>query len=139
MGRQQCTASSCRHRAPTVTRLPHTFCPRTRGRLHSRGTAEPWSDGEGLGYGPVGEPINPATGAVLGRWAAGGEAEARAALAAARRAFDTSPWSRDRSLRHQALSEMADRFDARAEVLGPLLTQENRKNIAKGLFPPRSP
>src|SRR5260370_8823640 len=101
--------------------------------------AKHWIDGEWIGSDPVWDSINPATGAVLGRWADGGEAEARAAIAAARRAFDTSPWSRDRSLRHQALNEMADRFDARAEVLGPLLTQENRKNIAKGLFPPRSP
>jgi betaine-aldehyde dehydrogenase len=78
---------------------------------------------------------------VLGRWADGGEDEARAAIAAARRAFETSPWSRDRSLRHRALSEMADRFDARAEELGTLVTKENGKKIAEGLFEghPRAP
>jgi acyl-CoA reductase-like NAD-dependent aldehyde dehydrogenase len=72
--------------------------------------AKHWIDGEWTGSGTVSESINPATGAVLGRWADGGEAEARAAIAAARRAFDTSPWSRDRSLRHRALNEMADGF-----------------------------
>jgi betaine-aldehyde dehydrogenase len=70
----------------------------------------------------------------LARWADGGEAEARAAVAAARRAFDTSSWSRDRSLRHRVLDEMADRFDARAEELGIVVTKENGKKIAEGLF-----
>ena len=86
--------------------------------------AKHWIDGEWVGSETVSESVNPATGAVLGRWADGGEAEARAAIAAARRAFSTSAWSRDRSLRHQALNEMADRFDARAEELGTLVTKE---------------
>jgi acyl-CoA reductase-like NAD-dependent aldehyde dehydrogenase len=73
-------------------------------------------------------------GAVLGQWAEAGAAEARAAIAAARRAFETTPWSRDRSLRHRALSEMADRFDAHAEELGTLVTKENGKKIAEGLL-----
>jgi betaine-aldehyde dehydrogenase len=101
--------------------------------------AKHWIDGEWTGSDTVSESINPATGAVLGRWADGGEAEARAAVAAARRAFDTSPWSRDRSLRHRALVEMADRFDAHAEELGTLVTKENGKKIAEGLFEGTSP
>jgi betaine-aldehyde dehydrogenase len=96
--------------------------------------AKHWIDGEWTGSDTVSESINPATGAVLGRWADGGEAEARAAVAAARRAFDTSPWSRDRSLRHRALNEMADRFEAHADELGTLVTKENGKKIAEGLF-----
>jgi betaine-aldehyde dehydrogenase len=67
--------------------------------------AKHWIDGEWVGSGTVSESVNPATGAVLGRWADGGEAEARAAIAAARRAFGTSAWSRDRSLRHGQLSQ----------------------------------
>jgi betaine-aldehyde dehydrogenase len=101
--------------------------------------AKHWIDGEWTGSATVLESINPATGAVLGQWADGGEAEARAAIAAARRAFDTSPWSRDRNLRHQALNEMADRFDAHAEELGTLVTKENGKKIAEGLFEGASP
>ena len=61
------------------------------------GIAEHWIDGEWIGSDTVSESINPATGELLGRWADGGEAEARAAIAAARRAFDTTPWSRDRN------------------------------------------
>jgi delta 1-pyrroline-5-carboxylate dehydrogenase len=101
--------------------------------------AKHWIDGEWTGSGAVSESINPATGAVLGRWADGGEAEARAAVAAARRAFDTSSWSRDRSLRHRVLNELADRFDAHAEELGTLVTKENGKKIAEGLFEGSSP
>ncbi len=96
--------------------------------------AEHWIDGGWIGSDTVSESINPATGEVLGRWAEGGEAEARAAVAAARRAFDTSLWSRDRSLRHKALTEMADRFDAHAEDLGPLVTKENGKKLAEGML-----
>ena len=101
--------------------------------------AKHWINGEWTGSDTVSESINPATGAVLGRWPDGGEAEARAAIAAARRAFDTSPWSRDRSLRHRALNEMADRFAAHAEELGTLVTKENGKKIAEGLFEGTSP
>jgi betaine-aldehyde dehydrogenase len=101
--------------------------------------AKHWIDGEWTGSGTVSESVNPATGAVLGRWADGGEAEARTSIAAARHAFDTSPWSRDPSLRHQALNEMADRFDARAEELGTLVTKENGKKIAEGILEGNSP
>jgi betaine-aldehyde dehydrogenase len=95
--------------------------------------AEHWIDGEWVGSDSISESINPATGAVLGKWADGGEVEARAAVAAARRAFETSPWARDRALRNRALSEMADRFDAHAEELGPLVTKENGKKLPEGM------
>jgi acyl-CoA reductase-like NAD-dependent aldehyde dehydrogenase len=101
--------------------------------------AKHWIAGEWTASDTVSESVNPATGAVLGRWADGGQAEARAAIAAARRAFDASPWSRDRGLRHRALSEMADRFDAQAEQLGTLVTRENGKKIAEGLLEGASP
>jgi betaine-aldehyde dehydrogenase len=96
--------------------------------------AKHWIEGEWTESDTVSESINPATGAVLGEWADGGEAEAAAAIAAARRAFDTSPWSRDRRLRHRSLSEMADRFDAHAQELGTLVTKENGKKLAEGMF-----
>ena len=101
--------------------------------------AKHWIDGEWTGSDAVSESTNPATGAVLGQWADGGEAEARAAVAAARRAFDTSPWPRDPSLRHRVLNELADRFDAHAEELGTLVTKENGKKLAEGLFEGTSP
>jgi betaine-aldehyde dehydrogenase len=101
--------------------------------------AKHWIDGDWIGSDTVSESINPATGKVLGRWADGGEAEARAAIEAARRAFDTSLWSRDRNLRHKALSEMAERFDAHAEELGPLVTKENGKKLAEGMSEATTP
>ena len=96
--------------------------------------ARHWIDDEWVESDTVSESINPATGEVLGRWEDGGETEARAAIAAARRAFDTSPWSRDRSLRNKALIEMADAFDAHADELGPLVTKENGKKLAEGIL-----
>ena len=70
--------------------------------------AKHWIDGEWTGAGTVSQSINPATGVVLGSWADGGEAEARAAIAAARRAFDTSPWSREQ-IATRAPSETSSR------------------------------
>src|ERR1700758_2693214 len=96
--------------------------------------AKHWIDGEWVASDSVSESINPATGEVLGRWADGGEAEARAAIAAARRAFETSPWARDRNLRNRALLEMAEAFDAHVEELGPLVSKENGKKIAEGML-----
>ncbi|HLX21251.1 MAG TPA: aldehyde dehydrogenase family protein [Gaiellaceae bacterium] len=96
--------------------------------------AKHWIDGDWVASDKVSESINPATGEVLGRWADGGEAEARAAVVAARRAFETSPWARDRNLRNRALIEMAEAFDAHAEELGPLVTKENGKKLAEGML-----
>jgi betaine-aldehyde dehydrogenase len=96
--------------------------------------AKHWINGQWVDSGNVAESINPATGEVLGQWYDGGEAEARAAIAAANQAYRSSPWSRDRSVRFQALSEMADRFDAHINELGRLVTQENGKILADGMF-----
>ena len=59
--------------------------------------------------------INPANGEVIGHAPDAGIDEAAAAIAAARRAFDTTSWSTDVSLRvrcleqlHQALLDHAD-------------------------------
>jgi betaine-aldehyde dehydrogenase len=45
--------------------------------------ARHWIGAEWAGSATVSESVNPATGPVLRRWADGGEAEARAAIAAA--------------------------------------------------------
>ncbi len=79
--------------------------------------AEHWINGAWVESDTVSDSINPATGEVLGQWEDGGEAEARAAVAAARRAFDNSSWARARNLRNQALLEMAAAVDAHAEEL----------------------
>jgi len=89
--------------------------------------AKHWIDGEWLDSDNVSDSINPATGSVLGQWADGGEPEASAAIAAARRAFGTSVWSRDRGLRNQVLTEMAEHFQAHAEELGA--NDSSRKSL----------
>lgn len=101
--------------------------------------AQHWIDGEWVGSDTVSDSLNPATGEVLGQWYEGGETEAAAAIAAARRTFDTSTWGRDRGLRNKVLLEMAARFDAHAEELGTLVTRENGKKLAEGRFEARSP
>lgn len=101
--------------------------------------AKHWIGGEWVKSDAVSDSINPATSEVLGQWYDGGETEAAMAISAARGAFETSVWSRDRSLRNHVLAELAERFDAHAEELGTLVTKENGKKIAEGLFEGGSP
>ena len=61
--------------------------------------ARHWIAGAWLESELVADSYNPATGELLGRFADGGEAEARAAVDAARRAFENTDWGRDRALR----------------------------------------
>jgi betaine-aldehyde dehydrogenase len=96
--------------------------------------AKHWIDGEWVASDQSSESINPATGEVLGQWADGGEIEAERSIAAARRAFDTSQWSRDRELRHKSLNEMANHFDSHIDDLGPLVTKENGKKLSEGML-----
>ncbi|MDP4503158.1 aldehyde dehydrogenase family protein [Nonomuraea sp. G32] len=56
-----------------------------------------------------------------------GRAEAEAAVAAARTAFDTTDWPRNASLRARALNELADRLAERVPAMGRALAQENGK------------
>ncbi|MGW2402193.1 aldehyde dehydrogenase family protein [Kitasatospora sp. NPDC001664] len=80
------------------------------------------------------ESFNPATGKALGTFADGGAEEARAAITAARTAFDTTDWARDRQLRARALLELADRLAARREEFITLLARENGKVLAEAAF-----
>lgn len=93
--------------------------------------ARNWIDGRWLGSPTVGESHNPATGEVVGRFADAGEEEAVTAVHAARRAFETTPWSRDRALRHRTLTELAELFDARADELATMITTENGKTLGE--------
>ena len=88
-----------------------------------------WIDGEWRTSATISTSRNPANGEVVGQFADGGEAEADAAIKAARRAFRTTSWSRDRALRHQVLNELADRFVDRVDELAGLLTRENGKPL----------
>ncbi len=91
------------------------------------GIAQNWIDGEWRTSATISKSFNPANGEVVGEFADGGQAEADAGIAAARRAFRATSWGRDRALRYKVLAELADRFDDRAEELARLLSSENGK------------
>jgi acyl-CoA reductase-like NAD-dependent aldehyde dehydrogenase len=93
--------------------------------------ARHWIDGAWLESELVADSYNPATGELLGRYADGGEAEAGAAVDAARHAFAHTVWGRDRALRWRALLELAEGFEARAPELALMLTRENGKTLAE--------
>jgi acyl-CoA reductase-like NAD-dependent aldehyde dehydrogenase len=93
--------------------------------------ARHWIDGAWRESALITDAHNPANGKLLGRFADGGEAEARAAVGAARRTFAGTAWGRDRALRFRALLELAERLEALAPTLALMLTQENGKTLAE--------
>jgi acyl-CoA reductase-like NAD-dependent aldehyde dehydrogenase len=100
--------------------------------------ARNWINGDWVESDRVSESIEPATGRVLGRFADGGEAEARAGVAAARAAFEEPSWARDRQLRARVLTEMGELFDAHAAELAALISRENGKLVAEAEFESQS-
>lgn len=86
-----------------------------------------WIGGEWIGSADVHESVNPATGEVIGTYASGGEAAARAGIAAAQRAFAETPWKRDRQLRYKVLNQLADAYERHTDELVDLLALENGK------------
>jgi aldehyde dehydrogenase (NAD+) len=74
--------------------------------------------------GAVFETSNPATEEVLGVAADASEHDAERALAAARRAFDTSPWSTDVALRVRCLRQLQTAMRAHAEELRAMTIAE---------------
>jgi betaine-aldehyde dehydrogenase len=96
--------------------------------------ARNWIGGEWVESGTWLDSFNPATGEKIGVYADGGEAEARLAVAAARKAFLETDWRDDRRLRARVLNEMADRFEASAEDLIDMLCLENGKVRAEARF-----
>ena len=87
-----------------------------------------WRDAEG---GSRGSSINPADASPIGRYAAGGRADAQAAIAAARRAFDRPDWAQAPRLRQQVMLQWADAMERKADELARLLTLENGKVLAQ--------
>jgi aldehyde dehydrogenase (NAD+) len=70
------------------------------------------------------ENVNPATEAVLGEVADGSAADMAAAVAAARRAFDTTGWSTDRATRARALRQLQAAIEGEREDLRHELVAE---------------
>lgn len=97
----------------------------------AQATARNWINGQWSESGTAQESINPSTGEVVGSYVSAGRAEAEAAIAAARTAFDTTGWSRDPALRAKALYELADRLAERVPDLALMLSRENGKLLGQ--------
>jgi betaine-aldehyde dehydrogenase len=93
-------------------------------------TARHWIDGDEAGD-PTVESTDPATGDEIGRFADGDEAVAKAAVAAARHAFDRSDWAAAPRVRQKILLHWAAALESRKDDLVVLLTRENGKAIAQ--------
>jgi len=70
------------------------------------------------------DTVNPATEDVLGTSADATVEDARRAVAAAKRAFDTTEWSRDQGFRVQCLRQLYDALLANRDQLSDILVQE---------------
>lgn len=79
----------------------------------------------------VQESTDPATGSVLGSAVLGSKVDADAAIAAARHAFETSPWTSDIRMRFRALMGIADRMRQQKTELAELLVRENGKPMVQ--------
>lgn len=81
--------------------------------------------------GRTGTSINPANQETIGRYAAGETIDAKAAIAAAKEAFQLPTWAQNPRLRQMVLLQWADRMEAHSDELARLLTLENGKVIAQ--------
>jgi acyl-CoA reductase-like NAD-dependent aldehyde dehydrogenase len=83
-------------------------------------------DGELVGAdgGKTYDTINPATEEVLGTSADASLADTERAISAARRAFDTTEWSRDRALRMRCLQQLHAALVENADHLREILVRE---------------
>ncbi len=81
------------------------------------------------------EVINPATGEVIGIVTEGNRDDAKQAIAAARRAFDTDGWQ-DSKARDRAdlLNKIADRLEQRVEEFASLDTLNNGKPLRESRY-----
>src|SRR5262245_31151373 len=78
------------------------------------------------------ETVNPATGKVMARVAAGDEEDVKRAVAAARRAFEGGPWpAAGPRERQRLLFRIADLIEQHGEELAQLETLDNGKPLAE--------
>lgn len=96
----------------------------------SRLTATHSINGAACDAGTETASLNPATGEVVGRFPSGGRAEAQAAIAAARRAFDTGRWAQDPRSRQMVMLRWAEAMERDVAELAELLTRTNGKPLA---------
>jgi betaine-aldehyde dehydrogenase len=85
-----------------------------------------WRDGSGT---PL-EIFDPANGELVYRATNSGVEDARAAVQAAKHAFEHSEWADNSATRAKALYKLADALRSRLDDLAPLLTREGGKPLA---------
>jgi aldehyde dehydrogenase (NAD+) len=78
----------------------------------------------GASNGGTFENVNPATGQVIGTCADGTKDDMEAALAAARRAFDTTDWANDPALRARCVRQLYEAVKADKEQLRSIVVHE---------------
>ncbi len=93
--------------------------------------AKNWINGRWNNGGKIRQAVSPSTGQPLGNYLDIGPDEARQAIEAARTAFDTTSWSRERSLRSRALFELADEVAIRMDEMAIQLAREGGKLLAQ--------
>lgn len=81
--------------------------------------------------GATARSLDPSTGQAIGAYSASSLADAKAAIAAARSAFDTPQWAQNPRLRQMVMLRWADAMESRSDELAKLLTQENGKPLAQ--------
>ena len=97
--------------------------------------AKHWIGGEWVGgsRGALFPSFNPANGEILGEAADADVSDARAAIAAARAAFEPPTWRLDARRRADVLLQMAQRLQEEREFLGRRLVAENGKLLRECL------
>jgi betaine-aldehyde dehydrogenase len=93
-----------------------------------------WIGASRVADGPMEPSINPATCEEIGSYPANGLAPAKAAIAAALKAFRESAWRHDIELRSRVLSRMANAYERNRERLIEILCLENGKVRPEAAF-----
>jgi len=91
-------------------------------------------DGQLVASETIGTTLNPATGEAIGTFSVASNKDVATAIAAARRTFDTTAWSRNREQRAKGLNQLADRLEERSDELIALLAMENGKIVPEAAF-----
>lgn len=86
-----------------------------------------WIGGVQLSEGALRESIDPATYNIIGHYPDNGLQAASSAVAAAVRAFRTTPWAHDHELRARVLEQLARAFERNRDRLLDILSLENGK------------
>jgi betaine-aldehyde dehydrogenase len=86
-----------------------------------------WIDGDWVDSAKHTDSFDPATGDRIGSYADASHADVERAVQAAVKAFESSGWKDNRSLRSKVLHQLADHFEARREDLIRILSLENGK------------